>query len=269
MTVQRFISDHAQLPQIQHLVQERLGLSLIDLLLRADAIIEPMRLPQLISDCHRLEAGEPLAYILGQSEFYSRVFKVSSDTLIPRPDSEHLVDLALKLGDDLINARSPLKVCDLGTGSGCLGVSIALERPDWRVWASDLSAPALSIARHNAAQLSAEVTFCLGDWFEALPKDSRFDLILSNPPYIDEGDEHLAALDYEPMSALIAAEAGLSDIEQLIDLAPDYLSDGGWLMIEHGYEQGAAVRALFQAHFTQVETIKDYGNNERVTYGRL
>ena len=269
VSVQSFINEHNQLPQIQHLVQQRLGFTLVDLLLRGDTLIEPMRLPQLISDCRRLEAGEPLAYILGEAEFYSRVFRVSADTLIPRPDSEHLVDLALKIGDELaVSGRTP-KVCDLGTGSGCLSVSIALERPDWTVWATDLSAPALSVARHNAAALLAEVTFWLGDWFEALPLDARFDLIVSNPPYIDEDDEHLEQLVHEPMSALIASDAGLSDIEQLIDQAPDFLNPDGWLMIEHGYDQGAAVRALFDQSFTQVATLKDYGDNERVTYGQL
>ena len=269
MSIKRFISEHHQLPQIQHLVQHRLGLTLVDLLLRGDQLIEPMRLPQLISDCQRLESGEPLAYILGEAEFYSRVFRVSADTLIPRPDSEHLVDLALALGDQMVGERNKPAVCDLGTGSGCLAISIALERKDWEVCATDLSASALKVARHNDNQLESQVTFFLGDWFEALPSGARFDLILSNPPYIDKDDEHLEHLTHEPLSALVADDQGLSDIELLIDQAANFLNPRGWLLIEHGYDQGAAVRAIFDQFFNEVTTLKDYGGNERVTYGQL
>ena len=212
----------------------------------------------------RREQGEPVAHLTGEREFFGRNFSVTPDTLIPRPDTETLVELALKLGP-----AGPARVVDLGTGTGAIGVTLALERPQWQVTLTDLSAAALSVAGGNARQLGAQVTLQQGSWLE----DCRgpFDVIVSNPPYIDPADHHLDEGDvrFEPLSALVADQRGLADLATIITQSAARLVAGGWLLLEHGYQQGAQVRALMEAgRFDGVRTERDLGGNERVTVGR-
>lgn len=212
----------------------------------------------------RLYSGEPLAYVLGEQEFWTLLLNVTSDTLIPRPDTERLVEAALTR---MTAAQG--RVLDLGTGSGAIALSLASERPAWQVVASDFSAAALAVARSNSIKNSlSSCEFRHGSWFTVLADDEVFDLIVSNPPYIDPDDAHLVDLTHEPITALAAAEHGLADLAEIVVGAGQHLLESGWLLVEHGYDQGLAVRELFvQAGFVQVETLRDYGGNERVTLG--
>jgi release factor glutamine methyltransferase len=191
----------------------------------------------------RRMAGEPIAYLTGTREFYGRPFRVSPDVLIPRPDTELLVELALAR----IPAGQAMDVLDLGTGSGCIAITLALERPLARLTAVDRSAAALAIARQNGEELGARVEFLGSDWFGALA-GRDFDLIVSNPPYIAVADPHLARGDvcFEPLSALAAGLDGLDDLRQLIAEARAHLKPGGTLLLEHGYDQADAVRDLLR-----------------------
>ena len=212
-------------------------------------------------------AGEPIAHLIGEREFWSLPLKVSPATLIPRPDTEVLVEQAL--------ARLPAGPCallDLGTGTGAIALALKSERPDADVWAVDRMPDAAVLARANSAALGLPIAVRDGNWFEPLADAPRFAMIVSNPPYIDGADPHLDEGDvrFEPRSALVADEQGLADIRLIIAGAPAHLCPGGWLLLEHGWEQGAAVRQLLlQQGYCQVETVRDYGDNERVTLGRL
>ncbi|KAA9001905.1 peptide chain release factor N(5)-glutamine methyltransferase [Affinibrenneria salicis] len=214
----------------------------------------------------RRVAGEPIAYLTGEREFWSLPLAVSPATLIPRPDTECLVEQALR--------HLPAQACrllDLGTGTGAIALALASERPDCQVTGVDLQPTAVALAQKNAGRLGLRnVKFLPGDWFSPLT-GQRFALIVSNPPYIDAEDIHLAQGDvrFEPASALIAAENGLADLRVIAREAPQYLLPGGWLLLEHGWRQAEAVRALLQAGgFTGVVTHKDYGGNDRLTLGR-
>ncbi|MGC0151796.1 peptide chain release factor N(5)-glutamine methyltransferase [Chromobacterium vaccinii] len=212
-------------------------------------------------------AGEPMAYLLGVREFYGRDFRVDPAVLIPRPETEHLIELALGKVDRNVSAR----VADLGTGSGIVAVTLALEAAPWSVCAVDVSAEALAVARGNAEALAAGVDFRLGSWFEPLDADARFELIVSNPPYIERDDRHLAEGDlrFEPRGALTDEADGLACLREIAAGAPRRLAAGGWLMVEHGYDQGEAVRGLFAAAgLAQVETVRDLAGQDRVTIGR-
>ncbi|MDW4560528.1 MULTISPECIES: peptide chain release factor N(5)-glutamine methyltransferase [Aeromonas] len=212
-------------------------------------------------------AGEPIAHLIGEREFWSLPLKVSPATLIPRPDTEVLVEQAL--------ARLPAGPCallDLGTGTGAIALALKSERPDADVWAVDRMPDAAALARANSAALGLPIEVRDGSWFEPLADAPRFDMIVSNPPYIDGADPHLEEGDvrFEPRSALVADEQGLADIRLIVAGAPAHLCPGGWLLLEHGWEQGALVRQLLlQQGYCQVETVRDYGDNERVTLGRL
>ncbi len=207
-------------------------------------------------------AGTPVPYLTGRQEFFGRNFFVDDAVLIPRPDTEVLVEQAL------VVAPAAPKVLDLGTGSGCIAVTLALEIPGSTVTATDASEKALVVARKNAEALDAAVEFRSGSWWEAVG-DETFDLIVSNPPYIREDDEHLKALGCEPITALTAPENGLADLRAIVAGAMAHLKPNGWLLLEHGYDQGEAVReALLDAGFAAVHTKRDYGDNERVTAGR-
>lgn len=212
-------------------------------------------------------AGEPIAHLIGEREFWSLPLKVSPATLIPRPDTEVLVEQAL--------ARLPACPCallDLGTGTGAIALALKSERPDADVWAVDRMPDAAALARANSAALGLPIEVRDGSWFEPLADAPRFAMIVSNPPYIDGADPHLEEGDvrFEPRSALVADEQGLADIRLIVAGAPAHLCPGGWLLLEHGWEQGALVRQLLlQRGYCQVETVRDYGDNERVTLGRL
>ena len=210
--------------------------------------------------------GEPIAYIVGLREFYGLDFRVTPDVLIPRPDTELLVELAME--------RLPTggALLDMGTGSGAIAVAIAHSRPDAVVTALDASTAALAIARENAAAHQARVTLLESDWYGALAKDQRFAVIASNPPYIVEGDVHLSQGDlrFEPVDALTDHGDGLSDLRTIIDGAPAHLAPQGWLLMEHGYDQAAAVRALLAGTgFMDVQSWRDLAGIERVSGGRL
>lgn len=216
----------------------------------------------------RREQGEPLAYLVGTRGFWRFDLAVSPATLIPRPETERLVELALeRLPDD-----RPLCAADLGTGSGAIALALAFERPRAQVVATDASADALVVARSNAAALQlGNIDFRLGDWCEPLAGE-RFDLIASNPPYIADGDPHLTQGDlrHEPASALASGADGLDAIRRIVAQAPTHLVPGGWLLFEHGWEQGAAVRELLRdAGFVDVATERDLEQRDRVTSGRM
>jgi release factor glutamine methyltransferase len=211
--------------------------------------------------------GEPVAHILGEREFFGLTLKVSPDTLIPRPETELLVELALQR----IPPHGPYRVLDLGTGSGAIAISIAQNRPDAEVVAVDASEAALQVARGNATRLGiANVNLLFSDWFSAL-SGQRYNLIVSNPPYIATGDVHLTQGDvrFEPLSALASGPDGLDDIRHIIMRAGDFLEQGAWLLIEHGYDQADDVRSLFQqSGFAEVFSERDISGIERVTGGR-
>lgn len=215
----------------------------------------------------RRAAGEPVAYLTGQRGFWRFDLAVSPATLIPRPETELLVELAL----ERLPADRSLRIADLGTGSGAIALALAFERPRAQVIATDMSADALDVARANATALQLRnVEFREGDWFAPFAGE-RFDLIASNPPYIALGDPHLdeGDLRFEPASALSSGADGLDALRAITSHAPACLGDNGWLLVEHGWDQGAAVRALFAAvGFIEVETARDLEGRDRVTLGR-
>lgn len=213
----------------------------------------------------RRAKGEPVAHLTGEREFYGRSFRVTPDTLIPRPDTESVVEAVL----DTLPSR-PLSGVDLGTGTGAIGITLALERPAWRWLLVDRSAAALAVARDNAARLGARVSVSRSSWLDAIP--GRFDLIVSNPPYIDPMDPHLHRGDvrFEPPDALVAAEHGLAALRTIADQALDHLNPCGWLILEHGHDQGSAVTGLLEARgYKDIYSRQDLGGNDRVTMGHV
>lgn len=221
---------------------------------------------QLATLLARRKTGEPVAHLVGEREFWSLPLFVSAATLIPRPDTECLVEQAL--------ARLPAEACrilDLGTGTGAIALALATERSDCAVTAVDVMPDAVALAQRNVERLGvANVTVLQSSWFSALEKQT-FGMIVSNPPYIDEQDPHLAQGDvrFEPQTALVAANDGLADLDHIVTTSRQHLRPGGWLLVEHGWMQGEAVRALFtQAGYAAVETCRDYGGNERLTLGQ-
>lgn len=215
----------------------------------------------------RRRAGEPVAYILGQQGFWNLDLEVAPHTLIPRPETELLVETALQL-----LPASAVKLLDLGTGTGAIALALASERPLWQVTAVDRVLEAVALAERNRQRLQLNnVTVRSSHWFDALA-DECYDLIISNPPYIAAADPHLVAGDvrFEPSSALVSGEDGLDDLRSIISQAPEHLLPGGWLLLEHGYDQAAAVRELLAKHdFEQIESRLDLNAHERITLGRL
>jgi len=222
-------------------------------------------LGRLLDWLRRRAAGEPFAYLQGGKEFFGLLLRVTPDTLVPRPDTETLVQWAL----ELLPPDQPRTVADLGTGSGAIALAIASQRPHAQVTAVDFSAGALNVALGNAKRHGlGNVQGLQGSWFEPLA-GQRFDLVVSNPPYIAEDDPHLAALHHEPRTALTAGTDGLDDLRRITDQAPAHLSPGGWLLLEHGHDQATQVQQLLQAAgFTEVGTRFDLGGNPRCTGGR-
>ena len=235
--------------------------------------------------------GEPIAYILGYREFYGLKLKVTADTLIPRADTETLVEAALgrianpslraersnldnnaEIASSLSSSQRQTSILDLGTGTGAIALALAHNRPQAFVTAVDASEGALKIAQENAQNLEiTNINFIDSDWFSAL-QNEKFDLIVSNPPYIEQNDVHLSQGDlrFEPVSALVSGAGGLDDIRTIIAHAPQHLNPHGCLLLEHGYNQAESVSALLkQAGFSEIETVKDLGGNDRVTLGRF
>lgn len=222
--------------------------------------------------------GEPVAYITGRKDFFGLTLAVDARVLDPRPDTETLVEWALACLPESKPESTPApgpspskgspRLLDLGTGSGAVALALQSARPDATVWAVDASEDALAVARANAARLQLGVQFIASDWLNAvdIQRTGRFDLIVSNPPYVAEGDPHLAALTHEPLQALTSGPDGLDDIRQIIAQAPAYLAPGGWLLLEHGWDQAAPVQALLrEAGFVQVQSRRDLGGIERCT----
>lgn len=216
----------------------------------------------------RVAGGEPDAYVSGVTHFWKLRLRVTPDVLIPRPDTETLVESALEMGGE-----RPQRVADLGTGSGAVALSLALERPTWQIIGTDRSAAALDVARRNALDCAfSGVRWRQGSWYDAFATDERFDGLVSNPPYVASDDPALAPAvrQYERASAVIADDNGLADLSVLIGQAPDHLHPRGWLAVEHGYAQAEAVAALFaRAGFTDIQCRKDLAGHPRVTCGRL
>lgn len=216
----------------------------------------------------RRKRGEPVAYLLGRQGFWTLDLAVAAHTLIPRADTELLVEAVLQLAD----ASAALNILDLGTGSGALALAVASERQCWQVTGVDRIEAAVALAQDNQQQLGlSNVRFLRSDWFSAVAHQ-RYDLILSNPPYIAANDPHLQQGDvrFEPLSALVSGADGLDDIRLIIAQAPEYLTANGWLLLEHGFDQAAAVRELLHlSGFTKVSSQRDLGGHERISLGRL
>lgn len=245
---------------LEHLTQ----IDSFDLLMKKTQELTLEQEQQYIAGLERIAAGEPLAYITGSQPFWTLDLKVTQDTLVPRPDTEVLVETVLKL--DLPNDA---RIVDLGTGTGAIALSLASERPEWSITATDIYAPTLEVAQFNAEKHDlTQVKFALGHWFKALERNQFFDVIVSNPPYIDPDDEHMQDLATEPKRALVAANNGLADLEFIIQNGKKWLTANGWIALEHGYNQAGVVYQLFKKYgYTEIQTIKDYGGNNRVTIG--
>lgn len=235
-----------------------------DLMMKKDRELTPEQEQAYVDGLARIQAGEPLAYVTGSQPFWTLDLKVTKDTLVPRPDTEVLVETVLKL-----DLPEDARIVDLGTGTGAIALSLASERPEWSVTASDIYEPTLEVAKFNAEQHGLDqVQFVLGSWLKPFGRQF-FDVIISNPPYIDADDQHMRDLATEPVRALVAEKNGLADLEQIILQAKKHLTVNGWVVLEHGYDQGEAVRHLFtQSGYKQVRTVRDYGGNDRVTLGQ-
>jgi release factor glutamine methyltransferase len=210
----------------------------------------------------RRAKSEPVAYLTGEKGFWTLTLKLAPGALVPRPETELLVEWAL----EVLRDRAAPRIADLGTGSGAIALALASERPDAKIVATDLSDAALAIARDNARQLGLQrVSLRNGNWLEPL-KGEHYDLIVSNPPYIARDDPHLLALRHEPLMALSDGDDGLNALREIINHAPAHLLPGAWLLLEHGYDQAEAVRALLRdAGYTRIESRRDLGGHERAT----
>jgi release factor glutamine methyltransferase len=257
---------HPPLDQVdaRALLGHCLQLSRVQLITQSERALNADEADQLTALFRRRLAGEPIAYIVGEREFFGLMLNTTPGVLIPRPETELLVELAI---DSLPQGGH---VLDMGTGSGAIALAIAHARTDAVVTALDVSDAALAVARGNAARLELDVRFLRSDWFAAL-EGEQFDLIASNPPYIRDGDVHLSQGDlrFEPIDALTDHGDGLSALRAIIDGAPDRLKIGGWLLMEHGYDQAMAVRELLATRgFTEVQSWNDLAGIERVSGGR-
>lgn len=259
------------------LLQHATGKSRTQILAFDDTEIDEKVRLKLTALLDRRLKGEPIAYILGEKEFWSLPLNVSKGTLIPRPDTEILVENALQIALEKLQKNPPhFRILDLGTGTGAIALALASElssicqkqQISLEIIGVDLMPDVVELAQSNAERNKLNVQFLQSRWFENIT--GQFDLIVSNPPYIDAQDEHLRQGDvrFEPLSALVANDAGYADLRHIIELAPSYLNSNGALLLEHGWQQGEKVRSIFQEnHWEIVETMRDYGDNERVTLG--
>ena len=241
------------------------GLSRTGLLTNDDQVLPAAQLARWQQLLSRRLAGEPVAYLIGQHEFHGLSQHVTADVLDPRPDTETLVDWGL---ERLVQLDRPARVLDLGTGSGAIALAIKHRCPSAQVSAVDFSAAALAVARANGTRLNLDIDWQAGSWFENLA-GQRFDLVLSNPPYIAEDDPHLSALQHEPRQALVSGADGLNDIRTLIKQAPRHLCAGAWLLLEHGHDQGVAVQTLLRAAgYREVDQRLDLAGHARCSGGQ-
>jgi release factor glutamine methyltransferase len=241
------------------------------LIAHGDAPLDAPQAAAFDALCARRAAGEPFAYLVGEREFHGMTLAVNDAVLVPRPDTETLVDWALALLEGELAARERPAVVDLGTGSGAIALAVKKGCPRAEVWAGERSVAALAVARANGRRLGLDVRFAEGDWWTALPPEApAFDLVVSNPPYIAADDPHLQALAHEPHAALVAADDGLADIARIAADAPARMNPGGWLLFEHGWTQAAAVmEVLTSSGFSAIETRPDIEGRPRCTGGRL
>ena len=262
MNVRTWLDQNNQLPLLERqlLLCHHLGVGTATLLATPEQLIDADQLAGLGASASRIAAGEPLAYLLGEAGFWDFMLTVTPAVLIPRPETETLVEQALSrigAGDRLL---------DLGTGSGAIAIALA-RHTEALVVASDRSEAALTVARANAARLDVDIDFRMSCWFDKL--EGFFDLITANPPYIAIADPHLPALRFEPAEALIGGPNGLLDLARIINRAPDFLNARGWLLVEHGYDQATAVADMFgHAGFESIELVHDLGGQPRVTLGQ-
>ena len=259
------------------LLQHATGRSRTQILAFEEPQIDEKMSADLITLLARRLKGEPIAYILGEKEFWSLPLNVSVDTLIPRPDTEILVEKALDIAlEKLHKKNSPLRILDLGTGTGAIALALTSELTprcqkqgvQLEIIGVDFMSNAVLLAKSNAVKNQLNAIFLQSHWFEKVT--GKFDIIVSNPPYIDQNDVHLSRGDlrFEPRSALVAEEQGYADLRHIIEQAPHYLKENGALLLEHGWQQGAKVRSIFRENSgRQVATVRDYGDNERVTLG--
>ena len=268
MTIHDWIKQ-SPLPRLESrmLLQAVLGLSSAQIVTHSEDKLSDDALHRLNALQRRRLNGEPMAYILGEREFYGRVFCVNQSVLIPRPETELLLETAL-----FRLPETPAIVWDLGCGSGILAISLKLARPDCTVWASDISDNALKIAQKNAQRLKAEIEWTQGNWYQCrrLPEKNSVDMMMSNPPYIAVNDQHLTQGDlrFEPQNALTDFADGLRHYQTLINGAGRFLKNGGEIWLEHGFEQGESVRQLLaNAGFRNIQTLPDLAGLERVTGG--
>lgn len=238
-----------------------LGKSNTDLYTQNDHTLNDKQQKQLSSLIQQREQGVPFAYLSGKKGFYHLDFKVTKDTLIPRPETELLIDITL----DLFKKNQKCAVLDLGTGSGIIAVTLADINPHWQVSATDFSQMALNVAQTNATN---NINFSQGSWFDATPGQT-FDIVISNPPYIEENDDYLDDLTYEPQTALVSGIDGLNDIRIIINHAPRHLNKDGYLLLEHGFNQQAKIVSLLDDEFHNIKTFKDYNNNDRAILAQL
>lgn len=264
------LSERDARSEVELLLMQALNITRARLIAHPEVAAETARNRNYQVSLRRRLAGEPVAYIFGEREFYGHVFLVSPEVLIPRPETELLVDIAL----ERIAAHGASRILDLGTGSGAIAIAIALERPNVNLVAVDVSQRALEVAAANRDRLLRDdrqhMRLVLSDWFDQV-EGTRFDLIVSNPPYIARGDTHLQQGDlrFEPETALVGGQDGLDHLRQIIGQAPRYLLRGGWLLLEHGFDQAAACRQLLeQAGFVEVVCESDLAGHSRVSGGR-
>lgn len=254
----------AQLLASHHLQRDRSWV-----LAHADWAVPAAQQRAFVADCERLLDQVPLAYVLGEREFHGLMLQVDPSVLVPRPDTETLVDWALELLQGPLAAHPGAEVVDLGTGSGAIALAVKRRVAGARVTATDRSAEAVRVARANARAHGLEVEFVAGDWWQPLA-GRRFDLCLSNPPYVAADDRHLLALRHEPASALTPGGDGLGALRQIVQGARAHLREGAWLLLEHGFDQGDAVGAmLLTAGFEPVQTRKDLAGQARCSGGQM
>lgn len=253
---------------VRVLLSHALGVDASYLRMWPDKALTELQAEAFYSLFEQRKSGTPVAHLLGTRGFWTLDLEVSAETLIPRPDTECLVEYILEHFDE-----APKRMLDLGTGTGAIALAIASERPEWEVLATDYKPSIVALAKRNALlHKIANVSFSVSSWFEAVSEAQSFDLIVSNPPYIDEADQHLDQGDvrFEPRSALVAAENGFSDLRHIAERAPAFLVNGGMLCFEHGYEQGEQLRSqLAHLGYTEMQTHLDYGGNDRFTTARF